>query len=110
MWLGKIADENFCASILEEINKRSFKQQKRILKTATLIKNEANARTSWTEMQAQHLDLLEGKTMALRAVELGDRGTFVRLIAVPYADSAAARAICRDLRQRAQYCAVLRSE
>lgn len=43
LWLGKIADENFCASILEEINKRNFKQQKRILKTATLIKNEANA-------------------------------------------------------------------
>lgn len=73
-------------------------------------RNEANARKSWKEMQAQHPDLLKGKTPALRSVELGDRGTFVRLIAVPYANSAAARAICRDLRQRAQYCAVLRSE
>ncbi|MCW4021676.1 MAG: tRNA (guanine(10)-N(2))-dimethyltransferase [Candidatus Bathyarchaeota archaeon] len=43
LWLGKIADENFCASMLQEINKLNLKQQKRILKTATLIKNEANA-------------------------------------------------------------------
>lgn len=73
-------------------------------------RNEANARKSWQEIQAQYPDLLNGKTLALRSVELGDRGTFVRLIAVPYANSAAARAICRDLRQREQYCAVLRSE
>jgi len=43
LWLGKIADKNFCSLMLEEINKRNFRQQKRILKTATLIKNEANA-------------------------------------------------------------------
>lgn len=43
LWLGKIADETFCSSMIEEINKRNFKQQKRILKTANLIKNEANS-------------------------------------------------------------------
>ncbi len=43
LWLGKIADKSFCSLMLEEINKRKFKQQKRILKTANLIKNEADA-------------------------------------------------------------------
>lgn len=70
--------------------------------------SEVNARRGWKELQAQHPDLLDGKTLALRSVELGDRGTFVRLIAVPYANSAAARAVCRDLQRRSQYCAVMR--
>ena len=43
LWLGRIADETFCSLMIEEINKRSFNQQKRIQKTASLIKNEANA-------------------------------------------------------------------
>ena len=72
--------------------------------------SEANARKSWTQLQARHPDLLDGKTLALRSVDLGDRGVFVRVIAVPYTDSAAARAVCRDLERRAQYCAVLRPD
>ena len=72
--------------------------------------SDANARRSWTLLQAQYPDLLDGKTLALRSVEVEDRGIFVRVIAVPYADSSAAQAVCRDLQRRSQYCAVLRPD
>ena len=72
--------------------------------------SEANARKSWLQLQAQFPDLLSGKNLALRSVDLGDRGVFVRVVAVPFADSAAARTVCRDLERRAQYCAVLRPD
>jgi len=74
------------------------------------FKSESNARTGWTQLQARYPDVLNGKTLALRSVDLGDRGTFVRVIAVPYANSAAARAVCRDLEHREQYCAVMRPD
>lgn len=47
LWLAKIADEKFCTSILEEISKRNFNQQKRIQKTANLIRGEANASVTY---------------------------------------------------------------
>jgi len=69
--------------------------------------SEANARQGWAVLQARYPDLLEDKTFALRPVDLGDRGVFVRLIAVPFPDSPSAGTACRDLQHRAQYCAVV---
>ena len=43
LWLGKIADKNFCALMETEMISRNFKQKKRILKSLNLIKNEAEA-------------------------------------------------------------------
>jgi len=72
------------------------------------FRSEEAARNGWNLLQVRHPDLLEGKSLALRSVELDDRGTYYRLIAVPYPDSAAARSVCRDLQARSQYCAVMR--
>jgi hypothetical protein len=72
--------------------------------------DEADARDGWAALQSRYPDLLGGKRLALKAVSLGDRGTFVRLMAVPYADSAAAGAACADLQRRAQYCVVRQAE
>jgi len=68
--------------------------------------DEADARSGWAALKSRYPDLLDGKRFALKSVNLGDRGTFVRLMAVPYADSAAASAACADLQRRAQYCVV----
>jgi SPOR domain len=72
--------------------------------------NEANARSGWAILQARYPDLLGDKRFALRSVDLGDRGVFIRLIAVPFADSAAAKAACAALERRAQYCAVMQAD
>jgi tRNA (guanine26-N2/guanine27-N2)-dimethyltransferase len=43
LWLGKIADENFCSMMKKEADRRGLKQEKRILKLISLIQNEAVA-------------------------------------------------------------------
>ena len=43
LWLGKIADKNFCSLMEREAKKRSLRQEKRLLKMMSLVKNEAEA-------------------------------------------------------------------
>lgn len=71
--------------------------------------SEASARNGWATLQTQYPDVLNGKRYALQSVDLDDRGVFVRLIAVPFADSATAGAACAELRHRAQYCVVMKT-
>jgi hypothetical protein len=71
--------------------------------------NEADARSGWNTLQTQYPDVLNGKRYTLRSIDLGDRGVFLRLIAVPFADSAAAGNACAELRARAQYCVVMKT-
>jgi tRNA (guanine26-N2/guanine27-N2)-dimethyltransferase len=42
LWLGKIADKNFCSLMEREAEKRSWRQEKRLLKLISLVKNEAD--------------------------------------------------------------------
>jgi len=43
LWLGKIADENFCSLMKREAEGRGLKQEKRSLKLISLVRNEAEA-------------------------------------------------------------------
>ena len=43
LWLGKIADKNFCSLMEREARGRSLRQEKRLLKLMSLILNEAEA-------------------------------------------------------------------
>ncbi len=43
LWLGKIADKNFCSLMEKEAEGRSLRQEKRLLKVISLVKNEAEA-------------------------------------------------------------------
>ena len=43
LWLGKIADENFCSLMKREADGRGLKQEKRILKLMSLVQDEAEA-------------------------------------------------------------------
>jgi len=43
LWLGKIADKNFCSLMEREAERRSLRQEKRLLKMMSLVKNEAEA-------------------------------------------------------------------
>jgi tRNA (guanine26-N2/guanine27-N2)-dimethyltransferase len=43
LWLGKIADKNFCSLMEREAEGRSLRQEKRLLKMMPLVTNEAEA-------------------------------------------------------------------
>lgn len=47
LWLGKIADKNFCSSLLKEIESRSLRNEKQILKLLVKIKNEAEEQITY---------------------------------------------------------------
>jgi tetratricopeptide (TPR) repeat protein len=46
------------------------------------------------------------KSLLVREVDLGDQGTFYRILAGPYAEAADADTDCRELEDFGQYCAV----
>jgi tRNA (guanine26-N2/guanine27-N2)-dimethyltransferase len=43
LWLGRIADKNFCSLMEREAKQRGLRQEKRILKMLSLVQNEAEA-------------------------------------------------------------------
>jgi tRNA (guanine26-N2/guanine27-N2)-dimethyltransferase len=43
LWLGRIADRKFCSLMEQEIEERGLRQEKRLLKMLSLVKNEAEA-------------------------------------------------------------------
>ena len=43
LWLGKIADKNFCSMMEREMEKRGFRQSKKLQKILSLVQNEAEA-------------------------------------------------------------------
>jgi tRNA (guanine26-N2/guanine27-N2)-dimethyltransferase len=43
LWLGRIADKNFCSLMERKAKKRGLRQEKRILKMLSLVQNEAEA-------------------------------------------------------------------
>jgi len=47
LWLGKIADKNFCSLMEREAEGRSLRQEKRLLKMLSLVKNEAEAQVTY---------------------------------------------------------------
>ncbi len=47
LWLGRIADKNFCSLMEKETEERSLRQEKRILKTLALVQNEAEAQVTY---------------------------------------------------------------
>jgi len=47
LWLGKIADKNFCSLMEREAEGRSLRQEKRLLKMLSLVQNEAEAPISY---------------------------------------------------------------
>jgi tRNA (guanine26-N2/guanine27-N2)-dimethyltransferase len=43
LWLGRIADQEFCSMMIKEVEKRGFRQEKTIHKTLILVNDEAEA-------------------------------------------------------------------
>lgn len=70
-------------------------------------KAERNVEPSWAALKASYPTQLAGKTLLVKEVDLGDKGTFFRMLVKSFADSSDAESVCEELKGLGQYCAVL---
>jgi cell division septation protein DedD len=71
---------------------------------------ENNVNSSWHQLNAAYPSQLTGRVLVVKQVDLGDQGTFNRILAAPFADSADAEKACSELEGLGQFCAVLSLE
>ncbi len=71
-------------------------------------RTEAEAVREWELLTRKFTVLLGALQPIIRSVHLGDRGVFYRVQAGPIGSRDSARALCRKLKARDQYCRVLR--
>ena len=67
-------------------------------------RSSAAAQASWRQLSDAHPDLLGGLAHRVERADLGQRGRFYRLRVGGFADRAAARKLCRDLKARRLDC------
>ena len=70
-------------------------------------KSERNVEPSWAALKASYPTQLAGKTLLVKQVDLGDKGTFYRMLVTSFAESSDAESVCGELKSLGQYCAVL---
>ncbi len=68
---------------------------------------QSNVESSWHKLNAAYPTQLTGRSLVVKPVDLGDRGTFKRILAAPFADLAHAELACSELKALGQYCTAL---
>ncbi len=63
-----------------------------------------NADRGWVKIVSAHKNLVSGLEHKVTRVNLGRKGTYYRLKAGPFKNAAAAKAMCRKLKRRRQFC------
>lgn len=71
-------------------------------------RTQGDAAREWELLTRKFAALLGTLQPIIRSVDLGDRGVFYRIQAGPIGSRASARALCRQLKARDQYCRVFR--
>lgn len=69
------------------------------------FKSETAASQAWARLQTKHAELA-GLDLTLQSTDLGDRGTFQRLLAGPVRKTAG-RDLCKQLKGKGLYCALV---
>ena len=67
------------------------------------------ANQAWSRLQSTYQELLGNLALTLQPADLGDQGTFQRILAGPVTQKTAARDLCKRLKGKGQYCAVVPS-
>ena len=67
-------------------------------------RSEASALKGWEEVISKNKALLTGVQPIVRRVDLGDQGTFYRLMAGSYGSMGEAEAACIKLKESGQFC------
>ena len=68
------------------------------------FRSRKQANRGWKQIKRTHKAILGGLEHQVVRVNLGKKGTYYRLKAGPLKDAAAAKAMCRKLKRRRQYC------
>jgi len=63
-----------------------------------------NADQGWAKIKRAHKNLVAGLEHKVTRVNLGRKGTYFRLKAGPFKNTAEAKAMCRKLKRRRQFC------
>lgn len=76
------------------------------------VRSRGGTEAEWRSLRQRYPDLLGGKTLTVRTVEVADSGTFYRVMAGPFDDFDGAQELCSQLHARDpardQYCVVRR--
>jgi hypothetical protein len=72
-------------------------------------KTEADARTSWQQLQAKYANVFGSHQANIKRVDLGDRGTFYRAMLGPFANRDQAYEMCQNLKAAGGECIVQRN-
>ncbi|MEX0810359.1 MAG: SPOR domain-containing protein [Dongiaceae bacterium] len=73
------------------------------------VRSEADARTTWAQLQQKLPELLGDLSLLVERIDLGaDKGIFYRVQAAPLADHQSAQKLCGNLSARGQDCLVVR--
>lgn len=76
------------------------------------LRSEAAAQREWSDLQSNFPQPLAGMQAEIRRTELGDKGTFYRVLAGPLPSPDKARQVCAELKSKdvKQYCRILPSK
>lgn len=74
------------------------------------VRSEDKARSEWSRLQKANKDLLGDLTLKVVKADLGAKGIFYRIRAVPLATEAEARALCKKLAERKVGCLMVRGD
>ncbi len=72
-------------------------------------KSEADARTSWQQLQAKYANVFGNYQANIKRVDLGDRGTFYRAMLGPFTNRDQAYEMCQNLKAAGGECIVQRN-
>lgn len=72
-------------------------------------KSEADARTSWQQLQAKYANVFGNYQANIKRVDLGDRGTFYRAMLGPFSNRDQAYEMCQNLKAAGGECIVQRN-
>jgi SPOR domain len=72
------------------------------------VRSEDDARREWDRIKQKNSDLLGSLSATPVRADLGDRGTYYRILTGPVADAATAERICSELKQRNIGCFLAR--
>ena len=72
-------------------------------------KTEADARTSWQQLQSKYANVFGSYQANIKRVDLGDRGTFYRAMLGPFQNRDQAYEMCQNLKAAGGECIVQRN-
>jgi TPR repeat protein len=72
------------------------------------VRSKDGTELEWQNLQSLFPILLDGRTLAVRSIEVAEQGTFYRVMAGTFDDFGEAQDLCSQLKANEQYCVVRR--